>query len=204
MHTVYNSSILEQLRTQTRPQHEALEEVARSEKLGNGELNPKEYHGLLTANYWAHRYLEEALENNFAVASFLPDWPERKKVNLLIEELKKIGKDPEAVWKNAPLAKAPQLQTEAQAWGTLYVMEGSTLGGAVIAKSLQKNNDLTTYMPPVFYGSYGKQTGALWKEFRSKLEAAFTNPEAEQEAVKAAAQTFDFYADCFSKAMSGV
>ena len=194
------STILDQLKVSTRSQHEALEEVARSEKLGSGQLSAKEYAALIKANYWAHRYLESTLERNFNVVSLLPDWPKRKKASLLLKELEQLGLTAEELDDAVPQKNRPDLKYEAHLWGVLYVMEGSTLGGAVISKALKKNEQLANYMPPQFYGAYAEETGVMWKNFRNQLAGHINSEEDEQEAIQAAKETFDFYSECFKQA----
>ena len=62
------------------------------------------------------------------------------------------------------------LSTAAAAWGSLYVMEGSTLGGQFISKALRSapwapDGGLTYFNP------YGRGTAAMWLQFRAALEA---------------------------------
>ncbi len=78
-------------------------------------------------------------------------------------------------------------RNEAEAMGALYVMEGSTLGGKLIAKSLRTCSDW-----PVrgicYFNPYGERTGAMWAAFQLELAAV---PTAHAESVvRGANQTF--------------
>ncbi len=63
------------------------------------------------------------------------------------------------------------LTTPSAAWGSLYVLEGSTLGGQVISKALRQ----TPWAPVdglTYFNPYGRRIGEMWASFRMALEAA--------------------------------
>jgi len=68
--------------------------------------------------------------------------------------------------------------TKAQALGSLYVMEGSTLGGQVIHRALGRADWLPagglTYFQP-----YGARTGQMWRSFQRFVEDAVAPDEHE-------------------------
>jgi heme oxygenase (biliverdin-IX-beta and delta-forming) len=81
------------------------------------------------------------------------------------------------------------LQGPSRAWGSLYVMEGSTLGGQVISEALRRE---ARWAPPEglrYFDPYGRQTGAMWRTFRQALEAHAARLEPE-EVVEGARATF--------------
>lgn len=55
------------------------------------------------------------------------------------------------------------------ALGILYVIEGSTLGGKVIYKHLQKTLGLNEESGAAYFYGYGDHTGELWKNFLFQL-----------------------------------
>lgn len=93
----------------------------------------------------------------------------RRKVPLLERDLRVLGHDPDGV---PDLAPVPTLTTEAAALGSLYVIEGSTLGGKMIAKELRAQLQLTEAMGAAFFVPYGSATGKVWSEFLLLLEEA--------------------------------
>ena len=73
--------------------------------------------------------------------------------------------------------------------GALYVLEGSTLGGQIIVKHLQKT------MPPGFvnaayFSGYQQRTGSMWKEFLQQLTALPQSTQQEQQIITGAITTF--------------
>ena len=72
---------------------------------------------------------------------------------------------------------------EAAAWGTLYVVEGSRLGGAMLARALPADR-------PAAYLRAAHGPGQ-WRAIRAAIDAARCDPDA---VVAGALATFDLYA----------
>ncbi len=117
-----------------------------------------------------------------AVGRLLDDpglWEPRRRLPALHADLARLGAArPEAAW------PAPGwLNGRAAAWGSLYVMEGSTLGGQLIGRAVRAAGvDGLRY-----FDGRGGEAGPLWRELRRRLDA-----EPDADAVSAAAvATFD-------------
>jgi heme oxygenase len=67
-----------------------------------------------------------------------------------------------------PYLDFPQPATTAEALGMLYVLEGSTLGGRFILKSLAKGGADTSALK--FLDPYGEETGRKWRAFLAVIE----------------------------------
>ncbi|HEY0825443.1 MAG TPA: biliverdin-producing heme oxygenase, partial [Ramlibacter sp.] len=76
------------------------------------------------------------------------------------------------------------------AWGSIYVMEGSALGGQFIARSLAQAG-LHPDRGAAYFHGWGDATGPMWREARAVLAAQLSAPPALAEACRAARQTFD-------------
>jgi len=59
----------------------------------------------------------------------------------------------------------PELSDDEQVLGYLYVMEGATLGGQVIAKILQTQLQITAENGGRFFHAYGEKTKIMWNDF---------------------------------------
>ena len=104
----------------------------------------------------------------------------RYKAHLLRQESTRLGS-------RAVALPALAFQTAAHAAGAVYVVEGSTLGGLQIARSLEKHLQFTSR----YYGCYGAQTASRWREITGALEM-FPQGDAEREAMcDGAKMTFD-------------
>ncbi len=80
----------------------------------------------------------------------------------------------------------------AAAFGALYVIEGSALGGQVITPWLQRDLGLTPGRGASYFHGFGERTGAMWKEFRELAQAEVGDAPADRAlAVRAAEQTFE-------------
>ena len=73
--------------------------------------------------------------------------------------------------------------------GSMYVIEGSTLGGAVIAQAVERNLGLSAGTGCAYFRSYGRETARMWKSFGAVLLAA-SSPETDDLIVGAAKTTF--------------
>ena len=100
-----------------------------------------------------------------AVARLLdePDlWEPRRRLPALEADLARLGVAPEAeVWPAPAWLDGP-----AAAWGSLYVMEGSTLGGQVIGRALRKAG----VEGLLYFDGRGREAGPLWRELRRRLD----------------------------------
>ena len=169
---------LEQLRRETLPDHNAVE---KSVPLMDEELDVDTYisyllklHGIIAtweewaapnAPAWIHRLL---------VA--------RRRGQLLTLDLKWFGAD--ACGEARPAL--PEMKDAAGLPGAMYVMEGSTLGGQLIARHVELVLKLTPGQGNAYFRGHNERTGKLWKEF---CDALRTNvPDTETEAVIAAAK----------------
>lgn len=89
--------------------------------------------------------------------------------------------------------RLPQVKTSAQAFGALYVLEGSTLGGKFIANMLRKNPPLTVSDDALqFFLGYKEETGKKWTSFLHLL-----NEQPDATAIAAAAGETFYYLKCW-------
>lgn len=89
-----------------------------------------------------------------------------------------------------PAASIAPLQGHAAAWGSLYVMEGSALGGQFISRSLA-HAGLDAGRGAAYFHGWGDATGGMWREVRGLLASELATPGAVAQACEAARQTFD-------------
>lgn len=77
--------------------------------------------------------------------------------------------------------------------GTLYVVEGSTLGGQVIRRRLRATLGVDVDSGGAFFASYGERVGPLWKELRAVVDdwgATRASDADREEAVAGARDAF--------------
>ncbi|VXC06262.1 Heme oxygenase [Burkholderia sp. 8Y] len=125
-------------------------------------------------------------------ASLHPFFDERRKAPLLAADLAALCGDSTAVDSImfADASSLPLIDDLGSAFGSLYVMEGSTLGGRFIAPHVAKQLGLAPGAGNAYFDGYGPRTGSMWNAFRET--AAAIVPETQYDAaVRAAVETFD-------------
>jgi heme oxygenase len=171
------SPILQALRLETRPAHDQLEQNTFNQQLTAGTITEA-----ATVHFLAkmHGFLAP-YEARLKAQNLGPEWEidTRQRAHLILEDLNQ----PAAALAVCP--NMPPLATWPQLLGAMYVIEGSTLGGQVIARQLAKANiPLRSY-----FSGYAERTGPLWKVFCQLLNQEAT-PENEAEIVQSASLTF--------------
>lgn len=146
----------------------------------------EDYIRILKIFYGFYRPVQHSIDC-FINESNLPDKAKRRKAAWILDDLLLAGDSttPEIC------ASIPVLTNKAQAFGALYVLEGSTLGGEIIVQMLKKNTSL--HLPPnafSFFAAYGENNSSMWKDFGEHLENAVTAEPELQAATDAANETF--------------
>jgi heme oxygenase len=100
-----------------------------------------------------------------------------------------------------PTAPAPRRLprlASPEAWlGFRYVMEGASLGGALIHRRLAV---VRPALPPLgFFDPLGERRGDAWRRFCGLLDARLPDAASRAEAARAAAETFDAIRDAFEE-----
>lgn len=160
---VREPTLLDHLRAVTRPAHDRLEGAL---GLLDAQLGLTEYKHALERFYGFWRGWQPH------VASLLQDdalMNPRRRLHLLAADLAALGSlasDIEAL----PVCPHPTLSGAAEALGSLYVMEGSTLGGRVIERNVSRCLGLGGGRGCSYFVGYGAETGLMWRSFLMRLE----------------------------------
>ena len=154
----------ERIKSSTTEDHKNAERHSYGKEIMSRSLTKAQYAQLLIANY---RYIAEwekqwdlPLDINIEALQL----EQRSKTTLLENDLKALGIEPDTITTSS--LEAPS--NLAQFLGRMYVIEGSTLGGAMIEKQLQFNPNLTGCSFE-FYGGYGQKLIPFWKSFLAQL-----------------------------------
>jgi heme oxygenase len=81
----------------------------------------------------------------------------------------------------------PEMRDQPSLLGAMYVMEGSTLGGQLIARQFQRTLHLNEGKGDAFFRGYEDQTGPMWREFCDVLKMRVTDEETESAVLSAKA-----------------
>ena len=78
------------------------------------------------------------------------------------------------------------------AFGSMYVLEGSALGGQVIAKAARDSLDIHAHNGGAYFNGFGPATATRWRSFLALLDTEVgSEPVPCAAASRAAEQTFD-------------
>jgi heme oxygenase len=182
--------ILAELKTQTRPQHDSVEGNRFGKAMMDGTLQESDYGLFLQKFYGFHVPLERTLAR-FAWSDVGIDFDKRRKVELLKKDLRALGMtdDEIAALPEAPML--PSMTTMEEAIGVMYVMEGSTLGGQLQARQVQKMFGRDAESGAAYFSSYGANVGMMWKMYcEAIVMVAADNVEKEKVIIASAQQTF--------------
>ena len=149
------------------------------------------YGQLLACFYGLYAPLEQRLESQDCSTATGINLTQRQKAHLIPIDLTALGWTKSQINSIAWCKNLPEVHDPANALGTLYVLEGSTLGGQVICREAQKRLDLSAQHGCSFFAGYGEQTRPMWQDFGEKV-AAFhrTHPQSETEIIASANETF--------------
>lgn len=160
--------ILEQLREQTRPAHVALEAHPLLKRLLSSRLTQRQYGQLLQSLLSFYQSLESELVP--ATADLLARHPDPKyrylpRAPLLAHDCRTLGCD--SPGPRHPPAALQLDGSDAYLLGVLYVIEGSTQGGRLIARHLAQTLGISANSGASFFNIH--QLNNSWKAFRHWL-----------------------------------
>jgi heme oxygenase len=186
MSAILQLPLLSRLRTETRDQHDAIEQTL---LLMEDDLTLAGYRRRLEQFYGFYKPVEERiLDSHGPIAAWLP-LQQRRKTPLLEADLKALRQQEAA---GLPVCtNLPQLISAAECFGCLYVLEGASLGGVIISRHVEQKLGVAPASGGKFFYGYGEQTGVMWQQFRVAI-TAFSLESDEQDTVVASARaTFE-------------
>ena len=180
------ADVLTALRAATAPLHDDLE--ARLNLL-DPDLDVAGYAYVLSifAAYYA------PIEAQLYVLPGLDDWvpalERRRKLPLIERDLRHLRPQRRAS-RAIPPNLVPRLDEPLASLGCLYVLEGATLGGRVIARHLDACLGIDAHNGGAFHTAYGREAGRMWRSMQEALRSADSGPSARSVIIGAAYATF--------------
>lgn len=161
----------EALRAATRDNHDRVDAL-----FGRFDIaQPEDYRRFLQAHAAAFLGVETALDE-IGLERLIEDWPARRRNALIRADIAALGDTP-------PDPVPFPIASDAAAIGAAYVLEGSRLGGAVLARRIGEglpNGYLATPLP-----------AGAWRKFLEKLDSTLYEPSMVADAATAARAVFD-------------
>ncbi|HEY1011536.1 MAG TPA: biliverdin-producing heme oxygenase, partial [Herpetosiphonaceae bacterium] len=187
-------SIMEQLRAATARRHGAVEALPFAMALVAGALPAASYAGFVRAMLTIHAALEGELARA-AHPLLRAVWaPELARLDLLEADARFWAGEPEIAEAQVQAqVLADKLRRRAAAdpaslLGALYVLVGSTLGGAVVRRHVVRAYGLRGAEGVAYLAGAGLK--ARWRRFGERMDAALVEADAQQAALAAADETF--------------
>jgi heme oxygenase len=148
----------------------------------DGTIGLAAYRSLLVRLYGFHASFEAA----FGVASDRSDW--------LREDLTALSAGGHTTLDDIPRCTAlTACHTPSGRLGALYVVEGSTLGGRHLARSLEPLLGSAGNAGRRFFLGRGAETTPAWNAFLARMTSSARTMAEHRETVAAAVRTFSIY-----------
>jgi len=152
------------------------------------------YQDLLQAYYRIYEAIERQIDAFTANQDLDFDYRTRRKLPWLDADLRHLGVDPRSGGLASPAPEGlPALRNAGGLIGTLYAIEGATLGGQVISRHLQSTLGMGADTGARFFNGYGDAptTQAYWQGFCQFADTITGNTELVESAQSAAVAVFD-------------
>ncbi|WP_205513576.1 biliverdin-producing heme oxygenase [Longitalea arenae] len=177
-------SFPEYIKLHTKAEHAALEKLLIG--IIKNIRHQHQYIQLLKMFHGYYHALEPVMEQ-YLKKEHIPDIEQRRKSAALLQDIRDLGGE---IRKQQLKLDIPVIDSYARALGAAYVLEGSTLGGMIIAKMIR------TQLPEIpagkgfsFFTCYGENASEMWNKFHTYL-LALTRKEDQEASADTARQTF--------------
>lgn len=181
------------LKNQTQVNHQKLEKVLVSKLKAMSEV--EQYIDILRLFQGYFAALEIKIQKSLNY-SMLPDYDQRRKSTALTEDLSSFGMKSVLIATDDDL---PEIDNHENALGALYVIEGSTLGGKMIAAMVSRQLDLKGDVGLSFFNGYGYETAAMWSVFKEAINSSDQSADKQAAIIETANQTFSKFYDWMVK-----
>ena len=177
--------IADQLKEITKTDHQQLEKLLVSKM--KVIRSHQDYLNILQLFYSYFGGLEDQI-NKYINTHHLADYTLRRKTSALEHDINMLGG---VTVDKAQENNLPQISNHLQAFGALYVIEGSTLGGSFISKMISQQLNLDQNQGGFsFFNGYGESTATMWESFKDVLNKQPADATEEYAICGAANNTF--------------
>jgi light-regulated signal transduction histidine kinase (bacteriophytochrome)/heme oxygenase len=183
----------ERLREATREAHERMHRHDGFQAASEGRLDAPLYLDLLARLYGFYRAFESHFPDAPATMAEAIDLAKRARAPDLRDDLIALGFSGR-IDRLPVCANLPALDAEPDWLGALYVTEGSTIGGAQIARTLAKSGFPSDQLH--YFAARGKANSSMWIAFLGRLDSLATDPlsaEAAEYSARAAFAAFEVW-----------
>lgn len=194
--TIQDDSILARLKQRTAHQHQRTEDGV---DLMRDDFSLEDYRKLLISFYAFYEPFELRMKQSLAAHHVDFDYEERLNAPRLRADLRSLGMTDAEIAAIENCDDLPALDSQEKIFGALYVVEGSTLGGQMIARHLKEKFGLEETNGGAFFSGYGKSTGKMWNAFRETITDFAETTDNHEEIIKSANATFEKIGVCLAQ-----
>lgn len=180
--------IMARLKQETLAQHQQTEDEV---DLMSDDFTLADYRDLLTRFYAFYRPYEEKMRAAVKERPVGLDYGRRQNTPRIVTDLRALGMSDGEIAGLQVTDDLPRIDSAERIYGSLYVIEGSTLGGRIIARHLKEKFGLDEQSGLAFFSGYGEETGPMWKDFGRAVSEFAANGADEDEIIAAANETFE-------------
>lgn len=189
------SAVLARLRQETSTLHAALDSHRLLRMLLSPNISQVQYAEVLQVFWSLYQPFETQLRAFEDWSLWGLELSTRWKAPLLEGDLEALGLSTREL---SPYSAVPHLNHFAAAWGTLYVLEGASLGAQFICRSLAQSP--VPLEAQRFFTHYGPRTQGMWQSFALALTKWSEQTIDIEQTFTAARATFQAFADCLAAA----
>lgn len=185
-------SLRQRIKAASRGTHDKLDSDPISVELLSGHAKMASYQEFLCRTYGFLQPIEELLFAENVTKLAVPFWaPTERRTPKLIEDLQNCGITDEQIRSLPKLSELPDISTRGHLMGAAYVIEGSAMGGLVLAKPVRKSLVLAPNQMSFFVSDEPRNIVRKFEQFAEALDGfAFCDCD-EKDALDAALQTFE-------------
>jgi heme oxygenase len=183
MVTTSHNALHQHLKLATAAAHSSLECVLAK----RGYFEGREQYIQYLQRFLAFQEEAERALHTAITAETVPDWHQRHRAHLARTDLAALGAPERAFPRSS--GYLPAVTWSEQVLGIVYVLEGSTLGGAWLLKQLAPLG-ITAAHGGSYLASYGSDRGKMWQRFLFTLEEAHLRGVRAEAIAAAAIATF--------------
>ena len=195
--TTENMTLMDRLKSETSRAHADTEAIPFNACIMSGTMPQARYAGQLSCWNRLHVALEDALETsmNDRVQAVWQDTTSRAPLLALDLQWHPDADVPDEA-QQATAAMISWIESFASSdpvrlLGVLYVLEGSTLGGMILRKSIAGMYGIEGDEGLAYYSAHGKEVMPNWMLFKARMNSNITCSEEQDRIIDTACETFE-------------
>ena len=190
-HSTVAPGTMQQLRMGTQREHHRIEQCSMMAETLQPSYTIEHYRTLLGRLFGFYSAIEPLIFADTPMHAE-PVLSNRRKSTLLVRDLQALGVRASEIEALPRCFALPELKDFSSRMGSLYVMEGATLGGQIIRRRLIEQFESRHQSALNFYGAYDEHAGRQWRIFKDSMEQWFEGDiAASVSLLKAARETFN-------------